>query len=141
MKTKIKNLKVILIMGIALFAGFTNSIAQKEETKTKDDSIRFSLGNYKVLMIKDTTYFKKRDTTKDKDKFRTFWTGFGLGVNGYLNTNNEIKVPLGYDFLELNYPKSINVSLNFLFITLTRTFASFTLLTVYVSGNKYPSAF
>jgi hypothetical protein len=42
-----------------------------------------------------------------------YWAGVGLGANGYLDANNEITTPTGYDFLDLNYRKSINVSLNF----------------------------
>ncbi|MFA5781436.1 MAG: DUF2807 domain-containing protein [Bacteroidales bacterium] len=91
--------------------------ADKIKIKGTSDTTRFKIGDYKVLLIKDTVGGEKRDTTKDKDKnkdkVKIYWAGFGMGVNGYLNANNETKVLTGYDFLELNYPKSINVSLNF----------------------------
>ena len=91
---------------------------QTDKTKNNYDTIKFNLGDYNVYMIKDSIGVNgiekpKRDTAKNLDKFNIYWSGIGIGVNGYLNANNETKVPLGYDFLELNYPKSINVSLNF----------------------------
>jgi len=84
--------------------------------KKKDyDSIKFNFGDYNVYVIKSDIGVNgkekpKRDTTNDNNKFRTYWAGFGLGINGYLNSNNKTKVPSGFD---LDYCKSINVALNF----------------------------
>jgi len=75
------------------------------------DTTRFKLGDKKVLIINEGN-----DSTKHKtrqDKFKIYWAGVGLGVNGYLNANHGTNVPAGYNFLDLNYRKSINVSINF----------------------------
>lgn len=40
------------------------------------------------------------------------WTGLNLGFNGLLNTNNTLKAPVGYDFLEMNNASSIQIGLN-----------------------------
>lgn len=41
-----------------------------------------------------------------------FWQGIEFNVNGYLNSNNTTELPNGYNFLELNYGKSIGFSWN-----------------------------
>lgn len=84
----------------------------KTEIVGDNDTTKFKLGNKKVLIIGG-----KNDSTKQKShnkKFKVYWAGFGLGVNGYLNALNQTKVPTGYEFLDLKYNKSINVSFNFL---------------------------
>ncbi len=88
-----------------------------------NDQIKFSIGDYNVYMEKDSTDVSgndkcDRDTTKDgkkkeKNNFKVNWAGIGLGVNGYMNANNETTVPVGYDFLDLDYRKSINIQINF----------------------------
>ena len=118
MKTKIKYRKTIITV-IAMFVVILSVSAQDNKTKEKEDSIKFNLGDYNVYMIKDSIDIHGhnrniKDSTKKKDNFEIYWAGIGLGVNGYLNANNDTKVPTGYDFLELNYPKSINVTINFL---------------------------
>lgn len=75
------------------------------------DSTKIKFGNRKFIIIDD------KDSTgtaeHEKKHFDVYWAGVSLGVNGYLNANNELTTPTGYDFLDLNYRKSINVSLNF----------------------------
>ncbi len=122
MKTKIKNLKTFAAI-VAIFAATTSVFAQtvvepvitqKDSTSKNRDTVKFKIGNQKVFIVEDKSdTTNRRDTSKDHDKFKIYWAGIGLGLNGYLNANNETKIPAGYNFLELNYPKSINVSLNF----------------------------
>lgn len=47
-----------------------------------------------------------------KQKFDGHWDGFCIGVNGYLNADNKMEMPKGYDLLDLKMEKSINVQLN-----------------------------
>jgi len=49
-----------------------------------------------------------------KNKFNGHWSGFDLGVNGYLSPDNDFSLPSSYQFLDLTMEKSINVKLNFL---------------------------
>ncbi|HRZ76350.1 MAG TPA: DUF2807 domain-containing protein [Bacteroidales bacterium] len=50
---------------------------------------------------------------KSREKFDGHWGGFDLGVNGYLNADNEMDLPPAYDFLDLRLEKSIHVGINF----------------------------
>lgn len=73
------------------------------------DSTKIRLGKRKFIIVDD-----KDSTSKhEKSHFNVYWSGVGIGVNGYLDASNKITTPTGYDFLDLNYRKSINVSLNF----------------------------
>jgi len=83
----------------------------KTDGSEATDTTKFKLGNRKVFIVNDENDSTSKKT--DKKKFKIYWAGVGLGVNGYLNSNNQTAVPAGYDFLDLNYRKSINVSLNF----------------------------
>jgi hypothetical protein len=85
--------------------------AGKTDASDVMDTTRFNIGNKKVLIVGE-----ENDSTKHKshkNKFNIYWAGLGLGVNGYMNINNETKTPVGYDFLDLDYGKSLNVSINF----------------------------
>jgi len=74
------------------------------------DTTKIRLGNKKLLFVDDKN---KEKIKKESKNFKVYWSGIGLGVNGYINSNHEIDVPAGYDFLDLDYEKSINVSINF----------------------------
>ena len=102
------------------------------ETKINDneieDSIKIKIGNLNIEVIdSDTPKIRIGDNeinigeqgnitfdrkTK-KPHFDGHWSGFDIGVNGYLNSNNKTSTPEGYEFMDLNYPKSINVQINF----------------------------
>jgi hypothetical protein len=56
---------------------------------------------------------KKVRSTK-KSKFNGHFKGVELGVNTYLNSNNELKLPEGAEFMELRIPASLTVNLNLL---------------------------
>lgn len=86
------------------------SYGLKNSADSDSDTTSIKIGKGKFLYIDN-----KNDTLGDdhhEKKFRIYWAGFGLGVNGYLNADNKTAIPTGYDFLELNYPRSVNVSLN-----------------------------
>jgi len=119
-----KILRALLIICFALLAGLSNSTAQisistRNDTTPKNDTSRFSIGNTKVLIIspkEDKDSLSENDTSKHSkrhNEFEIYWSGFGLGINGYLNANNKTNVPTGYDFLELKYP-SYSWTLNLL---------------------------
>ena len=74
------------------------------------DTTKFNIGQKEVQIFdkKDNDDKKK----KKKEKFNGHWGGIELGVNNYLNSNNKMEVPSGYDFLDLKTSKSIGVGLN-----------------------------
>lgn len=53
-----------------------------------------------------TTYGKK------KKNFYPHLDGFGLGINVYLNKDGKMTLPAGYEGMDLNVSKSVNVALN-----------------------------
>jgi len=111
-----KNIKVNGFGSYGLKGSEKNS--HSENTEMKHDTIKFNLGDYNVYMMKSAVGVNGkekpiRDTAKGHHDFKIYWAGLGLGINGYLNANNQTKVPAGYNFLDLDYNKSINVSLNF----------------------------
>ena len=96
-----------------------NNKSDEEKTSKNYDTTKFNLGDYNVYMIKSHIGVngkekQQRDTIKDNNKIKIYWDGIGLGINGYLNSANKTSVPSGYKYLDLDYSKSINVSINFL---------------------------
>jgi hypothetical protein len=83
----------------------------QEVTSVAGDTTKLKIGHNKVFIVGDEN--DSLGKHHKKDKFNVYWAGVGLGVNGYLNANNETNMPAGYSFLDLDYRKSINVSLNF----------------------------
>ena len=49
---------------------------------------------------------------KKSKRFHSHLDGFGLGINTYFNSNGGTKLPAGYEQMDLNHSKSINVVLN-----------------------------
>lgn len=50
----------------------------------------------------------------NKKKFDGNWGGMMLGFNNVLNSNNEMKVPVGYEFLDVDFTGSRTFALNLL---------------------------
>lgn len=75
-----------------------------------DDSVRVNIGQRDYVISDDGVKIKKHDK---KPKFDGHWAGFELGVNGFLDKDMVIDYPAGYEFMDLNYAKSLAVSINF----------------------------
>lgn len=87
------------------------------EVKDKDSTV-VSIGDKSIVVDESGTTInfgsgeeKSRDREK-KTKFNGHWAGLDLGINGYLNSSGKFSIPQDYQFLELNYEKSIDVGLN-----------------------------
>lgn len=78
--------------------------------KNDGDTTRFKLGDQHILIFGDD---EKKDTTKKLNQVKSIWTGFEIGVNGYLTPGGSSDFPKKYNFLELNYKKSICININF----------------------------
>jgi len=48
------------------------------------------------------------------EKSKPIWAGVELGFNSFINSDNKMETPAGYDFLDLNDGKSVCFSLNLL---------------------------
>lgn len=104
----------------------TDSMEVVITTKKGQDSTIVKVAGMKIIVLSDDdseteTVIVDRevdgDTTikidDDKPDHVHHWAGIRLGVNGYFN-NNSLAMPAGYDFLELDYARSISVDLNLL---------------------------
>lgn len=56
----------------------------------------------------------KEGKEKKKKKFNGHFGGVELGINTYLNNNDEFTLPAGADYMELKMPNSLVVNLNLL---------------------------
>jgi hypothetical protein len=78
------------------------------------DSTMFNWKGKKVIIIGSEDH--KHDTTITKHHHnRSFdhWAGFAVGVNGLLTPSGTLDMPAKYNYLDLNYSRSINFQLNF----------------------------
>jgi hypothetical protein len=74
------------------------------------DTTRLKLGDQRILIYGDKS---EEDTVKKQNQVKSIWTGFEVGVNGYLTPGGSSDFPKKYNFLELNYKKSICINFNF----------------------------
>ncbi|MBT3303085.1 MAG: DUF2807 domain-containing protein [Bacteroidetes bacterium] len=97
----------IKVTGAAVFKGKGKSEANAIVGK---DTVNVKIGGYNLNIIEDDD--KKKEDKKDKAGEYQSWAGIGFGVNGFLNSSNTLELPANYDFLDLNFAKSIAVDLN-----------------------------
>ena len=85
-----------------------DDVAKKAGDKKDSTTINFRNKKY-VIINKD----KDSDTNVSLNKDDDFhhWSGFGMGVNGWLS-NGNISMPKGQEYMRLNYGKSLNFQLN-----------------------------
>jgi hypothetical protein len=79
--------------------------------ETASDTTKFQLGKRKYMIIGDDEVLTDK-RGKDKDRDFKNWSGYEIGVNGFLDYKNSLDVPSGSSFIELNYPRSIQFGLN-----------------------------
>jgi hypothetical protein len=85
-------------------------VNDKKVVVVTDDTVKVNLGQRDYVISDNGVKINKHDK---KPKFNGHWAGFELGVNGLLNKDMVIASPDGYEFMDLNYAKSIAVNLNF----------------------------
>jgi hypothetical protein len=100
---------------------------KKSNTETGgNDTTRIQLGNKQIIIldkdgknrveIGDDVIVNgeiKGEKEKKKRKPQSIWSGFELGVNGYLNADNSFNMNSVNKAYSLNYGKSIVVNINF----------------------------
>ena len=74
------------------------------------DTTKLRFGDRRIMIYGDDD---DNDTTKNRDEVKSIWTGIELGVNGYLTSAGSTDLPKNYNFLELNYKKSLCINVNF----------------------------
>lgn len=79
----------------------------------KSDTTNILFGDKKIIIFdEENEKSKKSNKTKNNNKEIHSWAGIGLGVNGFLNASNSLELPASYDYLKLNYSKSLTFNLN-----------------------------
>jgi hypothetical protein len=88
----------------------TVTLNNKKVVVVTDDSVRVNIGQRDYVISDDGVKIEKHDK---EQKFNGHWAGFELGINGLLNSDMVADYPSGYDFMDLNYSKSMGVNINF----------------------------
>lgn len=121
MKTTIINLIIILIFSPVMIFAQTESDTVPEGRISDTTTMKFGkttiiIVEHKEAKTKTQTVSNSNDTitVKKRTKPEAHWAGIELGINMFMNQDNEFDVPAGYDFLELNEAKSIAVNINFI---------------------------
>lgn len=107
------------VTDISAEASSASSITKVLDTKGKDDSDStiYNFKRKKIIIIdkfpdalvnEDSVINKN---TYDSDEFK-HWTGFSMGVNGYMNAPGDISLPASKNYMDLNYPSSFNFQFN-----------------------------
>ena len=102
---------------------------KKSNALVNGDTTRIRFGNKKIIILDEDGKSKieigddvmvdgkiqnKNDDAKPKyDGPQSIWSGFELGLNGYLNPNNSFNMDSVNSSYSLNYNKSIAVNFNF----------------------------
>ncbi len=73
------------------------------------DTTKLKWGDRRIMIYGD----EKKDTIKKKEEVKSIWAGFEIGVNGYVTPGGSSDFPKKYNFLELNYKKSLCINVNF----------------------------
>lgn len=90
-----------------------NSLSQNGD-KNNSDSTFVKFRGKKVIIVAgknagDTLLTENKN--KKEDEFK-HWTGFTMGVNGYLSPNYKTSIDKKYNYMELDYSRSFNFQFN-----------------------------
>jgi hypothetical protein len=74
-----------------------------------DDSVKVRIGDRELHVDDNGNVRYKRNK---KPRFNGHWAGFEMGLNGYLNSENNMSFPRDLEYLDLRMEKSIVVNAN-----------------------------
>jgi len=83
--------------------------AKQERHAVNSDTTKINIGQKEVHILNKPDGKEKK---KKKEKFDGHWGGIEIGVNNFLDANNKMELPAGYNYLDLRTNKSIGVSVN-----------------------------
>ncbi|TVQ92653.1 MAG: hypothetical protein EA393_03130 [Bacteroidetes bacterium] len=78
------------------------------------DTTRIRIGGRDLLIIDDEGTDRVRVERRRTRAFRNNWSGFELGINGYLSPDNSFTLQQEAQPIDLRYEKSVIVNINFL---------------------------
>ena len=98
----------ILIYGEASDRTINASGSSTIDTKSGSgagDTTKLEIGGRHIDISHDPAERSKREKKKSDSDFE-FWDGMDLGVNGLMTYDNQVAMPQGLEYMDLNYVKS-----------------------------------
>lgn len=113
-----------------------------------EDSTHLKFGNVRMIIIEEKEEKENKSDVSDtaavapkekkRKKTESTWGGMYLGVNGMLTFDNKLEIPSQYEFIEIDYAKSVTVGLNFADVAIKIIPNYFTLNTgLGIQWNRY----
>lgn len=101
-----------LVMNLSGMSGLNNITASEVRAGVDDhgDTLKLKLGNRDLWVIEDEKSPKVKWASRGG--FKSNWSGFELGINGYLTPDHDFSLGDEAESLELRYPKSVVVNIN-----------------------------
>lgn len=94
---------------ILLFALLTlgSEVFSQEQDTLRSDSTKIKLGDSEIIFV-GFDGAKCNDSLSEKERKKQDWTGISghLGINGYLTTDNSLKMREGEELMEVDYGRS-----------------------------------
>tara|TARA_B100000965_G_scaffold251699_1_gene211750 strand:+ start:832 stop:1671 length:840 start_codon:yes stop_codon:yes gene_type:complete len=117
-------MKKLVALSLSLFLALPFLMAQEVVVKsdtTAKDTIRITTKKKKIIIIAreddEADSEEKKDTVSIHHISKQRWNhfaGIDLGINGFLSPENSVDLQKEAQFMDLNYSKSISVSINFM---------------------------
>jgi hypothetical protein len=107
---------ITLMLGVCSFnmqaqeTVLTDTVRQ-EQNEPKIDTLEFEISGSKVVIYTNKKQ-DKNSVTKKTRKANTIWNGFYIGVNAYVDNQNNLNPQDPYEFMELNVARSRTYQLN-----------------------------
>jgi hypothetical protein len=76
------------------------------------DTTRLRVGSRDVLIIEDQETERTTSKKNKRKSFRDNWSGFEMGINGYMAPDYKISLPEESELIDLRYEKSFVYNLN-----------------------------
>ena len=87
------------------------NVVGANEDKSDGDTTYFNLRKKKILIIENSNGIQVKSDDEEDEKFK-HWRGFSMGVNGYMGSTGGINIPDKYDYMDLDYRRSLNFQFN-----------------------------
>jgi len=101
-------LQNIELSGMASVENLNDDNEPISQAESKTERVRVGPVEIRINEDKDVEVERRRSNRR----FRSNWTGFELGINGYLTPAQNLTMPFGYEPFELRYERSVAVNLN-----------------------------
>ncbi|MEQ8907837.1 MAG: outer membrane beta-barrel protein [Vicingaceae bacterium] len=118
-------MKKLVALSLSLLLALPFIMAQEVVVKsdtTEQDTVRITTKKKKIIIVAREDYEAdsdgdEKDTTKISHLSKQRWNhfaGIDLGVNGFMSPENSVDLQKEAQFMDLNYSKSISLSINFM---------------------------